>query len=58
MTNQPDRPVNHTGRPAEIAERYGAEHLVVQCSQRAHDYLTGAVERTQERMWAAGLRDQ
>jgi hypothetical protein len=44
-------------RLAEIAERYGAEHLVVQCLQRAQNYLASTVERTQERMWAAGVRD-
>ena len=40
-------------RLAEIAERYGAEHLVVRCLQRAHDHLAS----TEERMWAAGVRD-
>ena len=30
-------------RIAEIAERYGAEHLVVHCLKRAHDHLAGAV---------------
>jgi hypothetical protein len=44
-------------RLAEIAERYGAEHLVVRCLQRAHDHLASTVERTEERMWAAGVRD-
>jgi hypothetical protein len=42
-------------RLAEIAERYGAEHLVVRCLQRAHDHLAGTVQRTQERMRAAGV---
>jgi hypothetical protein len=45
------------GRLGEIAERYGAEHLVVQCLQRAYDHLAGTVERTKERMWAVGVRD-
>jgi hypothetical protein len=44
-------------RLAEIAERYGAEHLVVQCLTCAHDHLAGTVERTEERMWAVGLRN-
>jgi HD domain-containing protein len=42
-------------RLAEIAERYGPEHLVVRCLQRAHDYLAGAVQRTEERVRAAGV---
>jgi hypothetical protein len=46
-----------TDRLAEIVERYGAEHLVVRCLQRAHDHLASTVERTEERMWAAGVRD-
>jgi hypothetical protein len=45
------------GRMAEIAERYGAEHLVVQCLQRAYAHLAGTVERTKERMWAVGVCD-
>jgi hypothetical protein len=40
---------------AEIAERYGAEHLVVRCLQRAHDHLAGAVHRTEERLRAGGV---
>ena len=44
-------------RLAEITERYGAEHLVVRCLQRAYGHLVGTVERTEERMWAAGVRD-
>jgi len=42
-------------RLAEITERYGAEHLVVQCLQRAHDHLAGIVQRTEERLRAAGV---
>ena len=42
-------------RLAEITERYGAEHLVVRCLQRAHDHLAGTVERTEERLRAAGV---
>jgi HD domain-containing protein len=44
-------------RLAEIAERYGAEHLVVRCLRRAYDHLASTVERTEERMWNAGVRD-
>jgi hypothetical protein len=40
---------------AEIAERYGAEHLVVRCLRRGHDHLAGAVRRTEERLQAAGI---
>jgi hypothetical protein len=36
--------------------RWEAEHLVVQCLHCAHDYLAGTVERTEERIWAAGGR--
>jgi hypothetical protein len=58
MTTSPiGQPVTLGDRLAEIAERYGAEHLVVQCLQRAHDHLAGAVERTEARMWAAGVGD-
>jgi hypothetical protein len=42
-------------RLAEIAERYGPEHLVVRCLQRAHDHLAGAVQRTDDRLWTAGV---
>jgi hypothetical protein len=44
-------------RLAEIAERYGAEHLVVRCLARAHDHLVGAVARTEERLRAAGVAE-
>jgi HD superfamily phosphodiesterase len=42
-------------RLAEIAERYGPEHLVVRCLRRAHDPLAGAVQRTKARLRAAGV---
>jgi transposase len=44
-------------RLAEIAARYGPDHLVVRCLQRADDYLLGAVRRTEERMQAARVSD-
>jgi HD superfamily phosphodiesterase len=44
-------------RLADISERYGAEHLIVRCLQRACGHLVGTVERTEERVWAAGVRD-
>ncbi|HZA80189.1 MAG TPA: hypothetical protein VFC13_01795 [Actinomycetes bacterium] len=44
-------------RLAEIAERYGPEHLVVRCLQRAHDHLAGAVQRTDDRLWTASVPD-
>jgi hypothetical protein len=44
-------------RLAEIAERYGPEHLVVRCLQRAHAHLAGAVQRTDDRLWTAGVPD-
>ena len=56
MTTSPTgQRVTLTERLAEIAERYGAEHLVVQCLQRAHDHLAGTVQRTEERLRAAGV---
>jgi hypothetical protein len=44
-------------RLAEIAERYGPEHLVVRCLQCAHDHLAGAVQRTYDGLWTAGVPD-
>jgi HD domain len=44
-------------RLAEIASRYGDDHLVVRCLQQARDYLEGAVSRTTERLRAAGLAE-
>jgi hypothetical protein len=56
MTTSPTgQRITLAGRLAEIAERYGAEHLVVRCLQRAHDHLAGAVRRTEERLRAAGM---
>jgi hypothetical protein len=55
MTTSPTgQRITLAGRLAEIAERYGAEHLVVRCLQRAHDHLAGAVQRTEERLRASG----
>ena len=56
MTTSPTgQHITLAGRLAEIAERYGAEHLVVRCLQRAHEHLAGAVRRTEERMRAGGV---
>jgi HD domain len=56
MTTSPTgQRITLAGRLAEIAERYGAEHLVVRCLQRAHDHLAGAVRRTEERLRAGGV---
>jgi hypothetical protein len=56
MTTSPTgQRITLAGRLAEIAERYGAEHLVVRCLQRAHEHLAGAVRRTEERMRAGGV---
>jgi len=56
MTTSPTgQRITLAGRLAEIAERYGAEHLVVRCLQRTHHHLAGAVRRTEERLRAAGL---
>ena len=56
MTTSPTgQPITLADRLAEIAERYGAEHLVVQCLQRAHDHLAGTVQRTEERLRVIGV---
>jgi hypothetical protein len=56
MTTSPTgQRVTLTERLAEIAERYGAEHLVVRCLQRAHDHLAGAVQRTEKRLRTSGV---
>jgi len=58
MTTSPTgQRITLAGRLAEIAERYGPEHLVVRCLQRAHDHLAGAVQRTEDRMQAAGVHE-
>jgi hypothetical protein len=56
--HQPDgQRITLADRLAEIAERYGPEQLIVLCLHRAHDHLAGAVQRTEERIWAAGAPD-
>jgi hypothetical protein len=58
MTTSPTgQRITLAGRLAEIAERYGAEHLVVRCLQSAHDHLAGAVRRIEERLRAAGVAE-
>ena len=55
MTTSPaGQRVTLADRLAEITERYGAEHLVVRCLQRAHDHLASAVQRTEARLQVAG----
>jgi hypothetical protein len=56
MTTSPTgERITMAGRLAEIAARYGAEHLVVQCLRRAYGYLAAAVDRTEQRLRAAGV---
>jgi HD domain len=56
MTTSPTgQHITLTGRLAEIAERYGPEHLVFRCLQRAHEYLAAAVQRTEQRLRTAGV---
>ena len=56
MTTSPTgQRITLADRLAEIAERYGAEHLVVRCLERAYDHLAGAVRRTEERLRVAGV---
>jgi hypothetical protein len=58
MTTSPTgQRITLADRLAEIAERYGPEHLVVRCLQRAHHHLAGAVQRTENRMQAAGVHE-
>jgi hypothetical protein len=44
-------------RLAEIARRYGDDHLVVRCLHQARDHLEGAIGRTTERLRAVGLAE-
>lgn len=49
--------VTMADRLAEISQRYGCEHLVVRCLQCAYEHLAGTVQRTEERLRAAGVPD-
>lgn len=56
MTTTPDgRPTNVVDRIAEIQARYGPEHLVSIFICQARLELVAAVDRTEERLRAAGL---
>jgi hypothetical protein len=56
MTTSPSgQRITLDDRLAEITERYGPEHLVVRCLQRAYDHLAGAVQRTEERVRVASV---
>lgn len=56
MTTTPDgKPTNLQMRIVEIQERYGLESLVSKFIARARVELAAAVERTEERLRAAGL---
>jgi len=44
-----------TDRLAEISRRYGPQHLVVRCLEEAHEYIAGAVMRTERRLRAVGI---
>jgi hypothetical protein len=58
MTTSPSgQHITLAGRLAEIADRYGAEHLVVRSLELAHESLAGAVNRTRQRLQTAGLCD-
>jgi Phage integrase family/HD domain len=58
MTTSPTgQTVTMADRLAEIAERHGPDHLVVQCLERAHDHLLGAARRTEKRIQAVGPSD-
>ncbi|MFD1145736.1 phosphohydrolase [Saccharothrix hoggarensis] len=56
MTTTPDgEPTNVVDRLDEIRKRYGPEDLVTSFVQQARAELIGAVQRTEERLRAAGL---
>jgi HD superfamily phosphodiesterase len=44
-------------RLAEIARRYGNDHLIVRCLHQARDHLDGAISRTTQRLQVAGLAE-
>ncbi|PWK90329.1 hypothetical protein C8D88_101345 [Lentzea atacamensis] len=56
MTTTPDgKPTNIDDRIEEIQKRYGPEDLVTFFIRQAKPELAGAVERTEERLRAAGI---
>lgn len=56
MTTTPDgNPTDAHDRIAEIEKRYGAGHLITTFIRQAKPDLVAAVERTEERLRAAGL---
>ena len=56
MTTSPDGdPVGFDERMKEAQERYGPQDLVTFFLRQAEPELRGAVERTQERLQAAGI---
>jgi len=56
MTTSPDgQPVGFDDRLKEAQERYGPQDLVTFFLRQAEPELRGAVERTQERLQAAGI---
>jgi hypothetical protein len=56
MTTSPDgRPVTFDERIKEIQDRYGPQDLVTFFIRQAEPELRGAVERTHERLRAAGI---
>jgi hypothetical protein len=56
LTTTPDgEPTNIHQRACEIESRYGSDHVVPRFIRQAWPELLGAVERTEERMRAAGL---
>jgi hypothetical protein len=53
MTSSPTgQPTTLANRLTEIAERYGAEHLVVRCLQLAQPDLTATIQRAEARLAA------
>jgi hypothetical protein len=58
MTTGPEgERVTMPERLAEIARRYGDDHLVVRCLHQAQDHLDGAISRTTQRLRVAGLTE-
>jgi hypothetical protein len=56
LTTTPDgEPTKVDQRLAEVEARYGPEHLVTAFIRQASPELVGAVERTEQRLRAAGI---
>ncbi|SEE01089.1 HD domain-containing protein [Amycolatopsis lurida] len=56
MTTSPDGDVvSFEERVIEIRQRYGPDEVVSRCVQLARQELEGAINRTEDRLWEAGV---